>query len=96
MLFLPISRKYPGLFILLYLTQRDFPLPHPHSHCQDQKQKLSTETYFPGFAFPKSKVMGEIMLGSVNEDLKRTDEIPFRVLRRERDIYFRQKKSRIW
>lgn len=32
------------------------------------------------------------MLGSVNDDLKRTDEIPFRVLRRKRDIYFRQKE----
>lgn len=42
--------------------------------------------------FSEPNLMGEIMLGNVNEVLKRTEEIPFRVLRRERDIYFRQKE----
>lgn len=34
------------------------------------------------------------MLRSANASLKKTDEIPFRVFRRERNKYFRQKEVR--
>lgn len=80
-------KKITRLFYFPYLSQEGSSSPVAKT-----KSSSAHRHTFLAFVLSKLKLIGEIMLRSANAGLKKTDEISFRVFRRERNISFKQKE----
>lgn len=81
-------KKISRLFYFPYITQGISSSPVAKTKSRSCAHWLT----FLVFILPKVKLIGEITLRSANAGLRKTYEIPFRVFRRERNKYFRQKE----